>query len=105
MSIDDQRYPLAPQALAAFGERRQLLALAEELAEASAAVSRLLNEKGDYAEVLTEIVDVESVTASVRDLLGTPETWDLVRQQKRAKLAGKLAKGQLRTRPEVMPSG
>lgn len=101
---DADRYPLAPQAFAAFGERRRLLALAEELSEASAAVARLLNEKGDRAEVLTELVDVESVTASLRDALGSPEAWDMVRIQKRAKLAGKLAKGQLRTRPEVVPS-
>lgn len=100
----DERYPLALDALAAFGERRQLLVLAEELAEAAAAVSRLLNEKGDKIEVLTELVDVESVTASLRDVLGSAEAWDRVRLEKRAKLAAKLAKGEIRTRP-AYPDG
>lgn len=91
-------YPLAPRALAVFGEQRQLLALAEELSEASAAVARLLNDKGDRAEILAELVDVESVTASLRDVLGDPQEWDRVRAEKRAKLAGKLATGEARTR-------
>lgn len=94
----DDRYPLAKAAFDAFGERAQLLALAEELSEASAAVVRLLNGKGDRNEVLTELVDVESVTASLRDTLGDDSAWYRVRIEKRGKLAGKLATGQLRTR-------
>lgn len=96
----DERYPLASQALAAFGERRQLLALAEELSEAYAAVARMLNEKGGRREVLIELVDVESVTASLRDALGPWSDWEAVRAEKRAKLAAVLARknGDARTR-------
>lgn len=97
--MSDVYYPLAARALATFGERRQLLALVEELAEAGAAVSRLLNEKGDRREVVAEIVDVESVVASLRDVLAEPGEWGLMRQGKRAKLARVLASGDARTRP------
>lgn len=86
------------QALDRWGSRRQLLALAEELSEASAAVVRLLNAKGEKRDVLEELVDVESVTESLRRWLGPAEEWAAVRDRKRAKLAAALEHDDPRTR-------
>lgn len=83
---DSDTYPLSSRALEVFGERHQFLALSEELAEASAAVSRLLNNKGDNLDLVSELVDVESVIASVRYLLAKEEVWSEIRAEKRAKL-------------------
>lgn len=80
--------PRTPQeeALLKFGPRKQLLALAEELSEASAAVSRLLNAKGDKAALRDEIVDVQSVVASLDTWLGSDDEWREARKKKENKL-------------------
>ena len=74
------------RALRVFGVQAQLLQLAEELSEAAAAVARLANGKGDSWDAIEELVDVESVVASLRDHLGTPETWAGIRSVKEDKL-------------------
>lgn len=47
---------------------------------------RLANGKGDPWHAIEEIVDVESVVASLRDHLGTPGTWEGIRSAKEDKL-------------------
>lgn len=97
----DESYPLAKKALEAFGEDVQFLALIEELGEAAAAVARYKNGKGDIQDIRSEIVDVESVVASLRDILGHPQAWVEMRALKRAKLARKLESGVQRTADDL----
>lgn len=81
------------RALETWGLKAQLMALVEELAEATAAASRVLNQKGTYVELVEELVDVESLRLSVETSIGTPEDWEAIRQKKRAKLLAKLDGG------------
>lgn len=74
-------------ALKTYGADRQLLQLAEELSEASAAVVRFMNKKSDARPVIEEIVDVESVVASLRDHLADDVLWENMRKVKAEKLA------------------
>lgn len=81
------------RAFETWGSYAQLVALAEELAEATAAVCRYMNGKGGYAEVVEELTDVESLRLSLKDHLATPEFWEDVQQAKRRKLLAKLDGG------------
>lgn len=87
------------RAYEAWGFDRQITALGEEMSEATAAILRFFNGKGDLAEVREEMADVEAVLASMRDALGTDEDWSATRAKKHAKLRAKLDSGVLRTRP------
>lgn len=80
-------------ALEAWGREAQFRALMEELCEAAAAVSRLLNGKAHEGQVLEELVDVASLQASLYYELGTETMWEAMRQKKRAKLLAKLPHG------------
>lgn len=81
---------LHERALAAFGYHGQLVALAEEAGELAAACCRLVNAKGGHEAVVEEAVGVESVLASIRDLLAAPSQWAEVREAQAAKLRRKL---------------
>lgn len=82
--------PLYERALENFGFEGQIIALAEEAGELAAACCRLINRKGGMGAVVEEAVGVESVLASIRDLLASPTQWEDTRKSQSEKLRRKL---------------
>lgn len=87
--------PIGPEihqrAFETWGFEAQLLALGEEAAELAAKVLRYQNDKCILADVVEEIIDVESLVASLKPNIDAD--WEAVRQKKRAKLLSKLENG------------
>lgn len=83
---------LQERALAAWGRDRQLIALAEECNEAAAAALRILNGKGTFDDLRTELVDIDSLTESLEPFLGAKDSalWQVEVECKEQKLAAKL---------------